>query len=348
MMTEHLGDLLHGLKAGAHGPGAPRVKEPSGHMDIGEGPEPLEVLPEEIGPNGLQIELHKFRETDGLLLREVLGTFEESPSAVFEEVVLAVLLEGRDFLTPNLIDGLSELFHDMEPVKNVQSLQGLLPDHIQIRPPHIAAHESKPGRAFFPEHLKELEQSVDLSLGSAPEKAPTASIQLIDHGEVLMSLENGDLVHSNLGDPLEGTMGQAIVYNELNGSKDTAPAGLEQLGRFLPGEPSSPSGQKHLVSGGHALFPVGPRDPFGLNPIPGTVHVSRGIPENDPVYPERDVLIFPNLPCIVDGSSPTTDRTFGTTVLPGLNFNDEGLFPLGIVNPGLAKHKRLELLHAIE
>ena len=79
MVTEYLGDLLHGLKAGAHGPGAPRVKELTGHMDIGEGPELLEVLPEEIGPNGLQIELHKFRETDGLLLREVLGTFEESP-----------------------------------------------------------------------------------------------------------------------------------------------------------------------------------------------------------------------------------------------------------------------------
>ena len=150
------------------------------------------------------------------------GRLRRAHQAVFEEVVLAVLLEGRDFLTPNLIDGLSELFHYMEPVKNVQSLQGLLPDHIQIRPPHIAAHESKPGRAFFPEHLKELEQSVDLSLGSAPEKAPTASIQLIDHGEGLMSPENGDLVPSDLGDPLKGTMGQAIVHNELNGSQDTA------------------------------------------------------------------------------------------------------------------------------
>lgn len=134
---------------GAHGPGAPRVKEPAGHPDIGEGPEPLEVLPEEIGPNGLQVEFQEFRETNGLLLREVLGTLEERSSAVFEEVVPAVLLEGRSFLAPDLVDGLAELLHDMEPVKNVQCLRGLLLDHIQVRPPHVAVHESKFGRAFL-------------------------------------------------------------------------------------------------------------------------------------------------------------------------------------------------------
>lgn len=69
----------------------------------------------------------------------------------------------------------------------------------QIRMPHVAAHESKCGRAFFSEHLKELEQSLDLSLWPAPEKAPTAGIQLIDHGKVLVPPEYGDLVHSDLG-----------------------------------------------------------------------------------------------------------------------------------------------------
>ncbi|AIA31872.1 hypothetical protein Y981_09380 [Leptospirillum ferriphilum YSK] len=76
--------------------------------------------------------------------------------------------------------------------------------------------------------------------------------------------------------------------------------------------------------------------------------MSWGIPENDSVDPEMDVFIFPNFSCIVDSSSPTKDRTLGTTVLLGLNFNDEGLFFLGIVNLGLAKQKRLELPHAIE
>ena len=244
---------------------------------------------------------------------------------------MAVLLESRYFLTPDLVDGLAELLHDMEPVENVQCLRGVLLDHIQVRPPHVAAHESKFGRAFFSEHLKELEQSLDLSLWPAPEKAPTAGIQLIDHGKVLVSSQYGNLVHSDLGDPIEGTMGQAIVHNELNGSQDTAPARFEELGRFLPGEPSGPSGEKHLVSGGHAIFPVAPRDPFGLTPIPGTAHSSRGIPKNNTIAPEREVFVFPNLPSIIDGSSSTTDGTFRTTVLARLDVNDKSLFPLGIL-----------------
>ena len=150
------------------------------------------------------------------------------------------------------------------------------------------------------------------------------------------------------GDPLEGTMGQTIVHNELDGSQDTTPTRFKELGRFLPGEPLRPSGQKHLVSSGHALFPVVPRDPFGLNPIPGTVHSSRGIPKNDTIVPEREVFVFPNLPSIIDGSSSTADGTFRTTVLARLNLHDEGLFSKRFLDPGLAKHKRLELLHAIK
>ena len=57
MPPEHLGHLLHGLEPGAHGPGAPGVEKVGRHPDVGEAPEPLEVLPEEIGPDGLQVEL---------------------------------------------------------------------------------------------------------------------------------------------------------------------------------------------------------------------------------------------------------------------------------------------------
>ena len=96
----------------------------------------------------------------------------------------------------------------------------------------------------------------------------TVGVQLIYYGEGFVPIEYGDLIHSDLGAPLEGTMGQAIVHHELNDSKDTTPARFEELECFLLESSSGPSGQKHLVSGGHALFRVGSRE-FALNPIPG-------------------------------------------------------------------------------
>ena len=126
------------------------MEEPASHPDIGEDPEPLEVLPEEIVPNGLQVEFQEFREANGLLLREILGTLEQRPSAVFEEIVLAVLLEGRYFLTPDLVDGLVELLHYVESIENVQCLRGVLLDHIQVGPPHVADTNRSVNARSFP------------------------------------------------------------------------------------------------------------------------------------------------------------------------------------------------------
>jgi hypothetical protein len=85
-----------------------------------------------------------------------------------------------------------------------------------------------------------------------------------------------------------------------------------------------------------------------LDSIPRTVHPPGGVPEDHPEDPERDIVEFPDLLRIVGGSFPTTDWTFRTTVLARLDVNDKSLFPLGFFNPDLAKHKRLELFHAIE
>ena len=60
-----------------------------------------------IGQDRRQIQFKKFGKTNRLLLREVLGTFENSPTAVCKKILLSRRLEFGNLQAPNLIDGVS-------------------------------------------------------------------------------------------------------------------------------------------------------------------------------------------------------------------------------------------------
>ena len=130
--TEHLRHVLHGFDARTHGPSAPGVKKILGDLDIGECPESLEVFPKKIGPDRRQIQFEKLGETDRLFLREVLWALENSPAAIFQKILLSGRLEFGNLHAPNLIDGLSELLHDVKAIKNIQCLRGFLRDDFQV------------------------------------------------------------------------------------------------------------------------------------------------------------------------------------------------------------------------
>ena len=93
--------------------------------------------------------------------------------------------------------------------------------------PHVVKNEPEPGGTFFYEHTEEPKKRFDLSFRTAPEKPPEPSIELIDHSEVLVPFEYGDLVDSNLGHALEGALCQAIVDNHFDGPENASPACFE-------------------------------------------------------------------------------------------------------------------------
>ena len=152
------------------------------------------------------------------------GAFENSPAAICQKILLSGRLKFGNLQAPNLIDGLSDLLHDVEPVENVQCLRIFLRDDFQVRIPHVAANEPELGGPFFSEHAKEPEKGLDLSFRPAPEKPPEAYIELIDHGEVLVPLEYGNLVDSNLGHALEGAVCHTIVDNHFDGPENASPS----------------------------------------------------------------------------------------------------------------------------
>ena len=350
MPTEHLRHMLQGFDARTHGPIAPGVKKILGDLHIAECPEPLKVFPKKVGSDRRQIQFKKFGKTNRLLLREVLGALEHSPAAVGQKILLPGRLEFGNLQTPDLIDGVSELFHDVKAIENDQGLRSFLRDHLQVRVPHVATDEPELGGAFFSEQPEEPEKRLDLSFRPAPEKPPEAGIELIDHGEVLVPFEDSNLVDSDLGHALERAMGQAIVDDHFDGPEDTSPAGLEDGRDLVPEQASGPSGQKDFVGVGHLLFPVHPGYPFHLDSVPGTTDSAGKEAEDHPVVPQGEILDLPGTSAgAVHRSFPAAHRTFRTASLPGTDLNRESRpSRMRFLDPHTAKNETLEILHAIE
>jgi len=172
--TEHFRHFLHGFEAGTHGARTPSVEKVARNVDIGECTEPLETLPEKVGPNRCQVQIEKLGKTDSLLLCQVPRSLQKGPSAVFKKVFFSRRLELGDLRALDKIDRFSELLHNVEAVEDIQCLWSFLRDDLQIRMPHIAADEAKLGGALLSEHPEESEKSLDLPLRAAPEKPPEA------------------------------------------------------------------------------------------------------------------------------------------------------------------------------
>ena len=70
-----LGDFLHRPKPAAHGLSAPRLEELARSCRADVFPEPLELLTEQMGPDALEVVLHKFGEFSGMVVRAVAHDF---------------------------------------------------------------------------------------------------------------------------------------------------------------------------------------------------------------------------------------------------------------------------------
>ena len=276
VVLEHLGHFFHGLKFCAHSAFAPAVQEPSRDRGVLELPEALEVLPEKIGLDRLDVELQEIGEAGGLVLRQVLRPFQESPAGFFENG-LSLGLERLVLLAPDLVDRLAELLHDVESVEDVFGLRSALPDGVEEWGPHVGADVLEKGASFLTELLEEAQKGVGLPVDPAPEETPDPFVQLVDHREVLVAPEHGNLVDSDLGDPLQGAVVQAIVHHVGDGPIDTVPARAEDPGRLAPGEPPGPTPEKELVVVGQVLFPRSPGKGFDMDSVKSATHTAGSV-----------------------------------------------------------------------
>ena len=84
-LLEGAGDLGDGLDAGGLGGAAPVEQEGAGEGDAEVAPELAQLLLEQVGTDGFQVELEQPGERDGVLLLEGLRRAEQQPACVLED-----------------------------------------------------------------------------------------------------------------------------------------------------------------------------------------------------------------------------------------------------------------------
>ena len=87
-------------------------------------------------------------------------------------------------------------------------------------------------------------EGFDGSLFAYPEKAGKAQIDLIDQRRVFVSLGVLDFIDADGVNLAEHPVLQAPGDHVLNRVEDLVPGSAKRLGRFLPGQPARPAGQK--------------------------------------------------------------------------------------------------------
>src|SRR5271157_5183211 len=104
MFTQRSDDLLHRFDLAPHRADTPLIQELYGPARTAVLPKPLEVLPQQMAANALEIVLQEFGQLHRLLFRAVLGTFQQAPAGMLQHRLVAVLRQSPGLLSPDLID----------------------------------------------------------------------------------------------------------------------------------------------------------------------------------------------------------------------------------------------------
>src|SRR5450756_1532138 len=153
--TQHPRDLLDGIEAGAHDLGTPAVEELAGPHGGAVGPEGLEVLAQQGGAHRLEIMADEGAQATPFFRGAMVASFEQQPAGLGEERLSPLAAEVVDLGPAYRLNGLTHVHRDVEAVEDVQRVAGLLGHDLEVRLPHVAAHEAERLRALVAEPAEE-------------------------------------------------------------------------------------------------------------------------------------------------------------------------------------------------
>ena len=291
MPPEHPCHLFHGIKSRSENAGDPCVEELSGPRGRDILPEGLEGLFQQIGPDRFQVAPQEFRQAGFLGVGEVFPPTEEDPLRLGQDRFFPFALQGADLIGPDLVDCLSHVTHNVEPIENMYGLGGLLGNDCQVGLPHIGGDELETRAFFRSQPVEEAAESLHRPVLADPQKAFAVLVDLVHQRDVGMAFFEGDLVDPDGQDPGRAHVFPAPGDGHCHRLVDSVPCGVERLGRLLPGQPLGPPGQKPGEGfRKRALGVVGkrPGHAFHLDLTPGTVHPPGRVDEKHRDSPERD------------------------------------------------------------
>ena len=168
----------------------------------------MEVLAQQVAPNGSQVVLQQLGQPHCLLLREVFGPFQEAPSCPLQDRLIAVPLQSSRLLGTHLVfraynEGVAYRLETGLPKPQVkvyseEAVFRFAADHTVFYPEEESFF-SHNERAYLPRKMRELAPA---ALGSLP--------AVVDAGGVKVAIAESD-VEDYPGLWLRGTNGNALT-----------------------------------------------------------------------------------------------------------------------------------------
>jgi len=155
-----------------------------------------------------------------------------------------------------LIHRLVQVQGDMEPVQHLQRVAHLGGEHIQVRPPQVAADKAQSAHHLGPQRRQSLAQRGLGPFAADPQQPPALTVNLVnDRQKTIRPLvfTPVNLIHPDGLDARKLPVGQPPLDEPLHRTIPTVPTGLEGLGGLPPGQMPRPPGQKahHRPRAGH-------------------------------------------------------------------------------------------------
>jgi len=228
MLAQCANERLDGFEPRSHGSGAPFLQVPLGPVRALVVPEELEALLEQVGPDALEVVLENIGQFGPLPVGQVLLVLQEAVLGALEDFLIVSLPRQLfDLGGPDLVDGFSEVLHDMEPIKDMQCVGGLLLDDLHVGPPHVRADELQPRRPLLAEVPEEAQQCLGFPLLTDEQQPAHVRIDLVDQRQVLVPLSILDLIDPDGRNSIEITPFHAIGDDRLHRPEYVVPGGAE-------------------------------------------------------------------------------------------------------------------------
>jgi len=279
---------------------------------------------QKVGTDGLKVVAEEIAQPEMLVGAEVLATTEQQPAGFPEERGAALTSHAAGFLGTDIVQGLVHIGDDVEAVEDMQRLGAVLADELQIGFPHVRTDEYDFGNYVLAHSGEESLEGFDGSFFAYPEKAGDAQIDLVDQGEVFVPFGLLDFIDSDGVNLAEHPVLQAPSDHVLYRIEDLVPGSAKRLGRFLPGQPARPAGQKKHVGFGERTFAIGPGDLLDDDRLAAAaIDAPHGVKQKNQKSPERNKLETPLDELIVSGGGLVAARTnrFGTLARTHGDFN---------------------------
>lgn len=241
MLAQGLCKAFEGLEARTHCHRGPAFEEATSVAGGAIGPEVLELLLEEVGADGTEVDLDEFFEPTALIAGEVLRSLEKEPSSLGEHGMPARCAKRPDLLPTSLVDGLAHEVHHVKAVEHVKDKRAAFANDLTKGSPHITRDKGEPFGSFGTEHVEEGPEAAGLAIASNVQETTASMIDLVDEGKVLVLLLLRELVDADGSDAIEVAMHEPPADSVLDAAEDGVPTRTETARNFGPRQDARPA-----------------------------------------------------------------------------------------------------------